>query len=352
MAFAFVRNLRTDGGANLKTYAQIGSAERHAKRQDLAGPRRQREKDGHHRNLFWSCLGDGLADGGADYARAFKYHKSLHGVKSERKGAALGLHLLVGVSPEWLAGTGDPRDTANPRVQQLVAEAKAWAESWMGPGAVWAVRYDTDEFGAGVVDVLASPVRMNGAGTGKQKPQISVNKALQELHASHPGEKTSYAAMQTSWAEYAQARLDPALQRGNPDANRPHLPPDAFKAAAEQARRDAERVAEALLDEARGEAAKIVEEAQRAALELLPEERRELVALRTENKQLLWAYDRLNGAFELTKAILQELLPDALWQRVRETYAARWAKDPANVPDPTLAVPQAHQKGWTGPSGP
>lgn len=345
MAFAFVRNLRTDGGANLKTYAQIGSAERHAKREDLAGPRRQREKDGHHRNLFWSWLGEGLGDGGADYALAFKYHKNLHGVKSERKGAALGLHLLVGVSPEWLAETGDPRDTANPRVQQLVAEAKAWAESWMGPGAVWAVRYDTDEAGSGVVDVLASPVRLNGAGTGKQKPQISVNKALQELHSNHPGEKTSYAAMQTSWAEYAQARLDPALQRGNPDPNRPHLPPDAFKAAAEQARRDAERAAEALLDEARGEGTKIVEDAQRAALELLPEERRELLTLRVENKRLEWAYTRSYRAFELTRAVLQELLPDTLWQRFREVYNARWAKDPANTHDPTITPSEGKPSG-------
>lgn len=250
MAYAFVRNLKTTSGANLKDFAQIQSAERHAKREDLTSQARQREDGDHRRNHFWSCAGEGLNGGGADYAAAFKAHKNAHGIKTERKGAALGLHLLVGVSPEWLAEKGDPRDLSNPRVRELIDHARLWAESWMGSDAVWAVRYDTDEAGAGVVDILASPVRENRAGKAKTgKPSISVNKALKELQEAH-GERTSYAAMQTSWADYSRVHLDPALQRGQPESGRRHLTPEQFKArlaaeeATEHARREALRATE------------------------------------------------------------------------------------------------------------
>jgi hypothetical protein len=230
MAFAFVRNLRTSSGANLKHFAQIQSAEAHAKRQDLTSQNRQDEGRSHEANYFWSKVGEGLDGGGADYAAAFREHKRQAGVKSERKGAAIGQHLLVGVSPEWLAKTGDPRDLSNARVKAVIEQAKAWAESWMGEGAVWAVRYDTDEKGAGVVDILASPVREGRAGRGKPKPQISINKAKTELQ-EQVGTRNSYEAMQTHWAEWAQKTLDPALQRGKPkeETRREHLYPEEFK---------------------------------------------------------------------------------------------------------------------------
>ncbi|MFZ1302162.1 MAG: hypothetical protein WAQ27_06355 [Candidatus Microsaccharimonas sp.] len=250
MAYAFVRNLKTTSGANLKDFAQIQSAERHAKREDLTSQARQRADGDHRHNHFWSRAGEGLDGGGADYAAAFKAHKAAHGIKTERKGAALGLHLLVGVSPEWLAEKGDPRDLSNPRVAELIDHARTWAESWMGAGAVWAVRYDTDEAGAGVVDILASPVRENRAGKAKTgKPSISVNKALKELQEAH-GERTSYSAMQTSWAHYSHAHLDPALQRGQPESRQGHLTPEQFKArlvaeeATKLARREALRATE------------------------------------------------------------------------------------------------------------
>src|SRR5690606_15350418 len=86
--------------------------------------------------------------GGLDYVDAFKAHKRETGA-GERKGAGLAIEFKAVVSPDWLAeGGADPRDPENPRVRQLVAEAQAWAESWDGKGAVWAVRYDTDEKGA------------------------------------------------------------------------------------------------------------------------------------------------------------------------------------------------------------
>lgn len=152
--FAFVRNLQTTGGSNLKTFAQIVSAAAHAKRQDKTSKSRQVEGRSHKNNHFWSKAGKGLEGGGADYEDAYRQHKKDHGVKTERKGAAIGQHLLVGVSPEWLAETGDPRDLNNERVQQLIAEAKAWAESWMGEGAV---RYRREGRGGGGHSGLTCP---------------------------------------------------------------------------------------------------------------------------------------------------------------------------------------------------
>ena len=305
MAFAFVRNLRTSSGANLKHFAQIQSAEAHAKRQDLTSQNRQDEGRSHEANYFWSKVGDGLENGGADYAAAFREHKRQKGVKSERKGAAIGQHLLVGVSPEWLAETGDPRDLNNERVQAVIEQAKAWAESWMGEGAVWAVRYDTDEKGAGVVDILASPVREGRAGRGKPKPQISINKAKTELQ-ERVGAKNSYEAMQTHWAEWAQKTLDPSLQRGQPkeETRREHLYPEEFKevlnaakdfgefeARAQEMARDLEQQRRALeQDRAESEAARDearraenqARENQRTAEERAQEAKRDLDAAHTE----------------------------------------------------------------------
>jgi hypothetical protein len=241
-SYAFVRSLQTSAGSNFKDYAQIKSAEAHAKRQDLTSEKRQVEGRSHEDNHFWSKAGEGLEGGGADYAAAYRKHKKDHGVKSERKGAAMGQHLLVGVSPEWLAEGGDPRDINNPRVVQLIDEAKAWAESWMGEGAVWGVRYDTDEKGAGVVDILASPIREQKHRGGSSKPAISVRKANRELAEKH-GVMKSYEAMQTDWALHAQTHLDKDLKRGEPKAEtkRENVSPEVYAAAVEKGMAETKR---------------------------------------------------------------------------------------------------------------
>ncbi len=190
----------------------IRSAEQHAKRLDpVARKRHVRESD----PVAWSKA----ETGPLDYEAAFKAHKRATGA-GERKGADLGMEFKVVVSPEWLAETGDPHDASNPRVKQLVAEAKAWAESWGGADSVWGLRYDTDERGSGVVDVFMSPVREQRHKSGKSKAVISCRKAKEELLASErvlePDLKTSGAAMQSSWARWCQKRLDPRLERGKP----------------------------------------------------------------------------------------------------------------------------------------
>lgn len=367
MAYAFVRNLKTTSGANLKDFAQIQSAERHAKREDLTSQARQREDGDHRHNHFWSRAGEGLDHGGADYAAAFKAHKSAHGIKTERKGAALGLHLLVGVSPEWLAEDGDPRDLSNPRVAELIDHATRWAESWMGSGAVWAVRYDTDEAGAGVVDILASPIRENRAGKAKAgKPSISVNKALKELQEAH-GERTSYAAMQTSWADYARAHLDPALQRGQPESGQQHLTPEQFKArlaveettaqALREAQSATERAEEAHQGRLQAEAALRASERR---LEALREEERKVgehvQRLRSESVRLSVALDLARNLYASITATIRQAVPkiaDELIARIDQAWDRDTKRNPQAMPEPDpepqKPAPPRRDSGPTGP---
>lgn len=349
--FAFVRNLQTSGGSNLKTFSQIKSAAAHAKRLDLTSQKRQVEGRSHESNYFWSKAGEGLERGGADYEQAYRRHKSQMGISTERKGAAIGQHLLVGVSPEWLAEAGDPRDLDNPRVQELIAEAKEWAESWMGKGAVWAVRYDTDEKGAGVVDILASPIRTAHHKSGTSKPSISVRKANAEL-AEKWGAANAFVAMQDDWAAHAQKRLSKSLQRGEPKqaTQREHLTPEGYQAALAAA-------PEVLA--AKEEAKKIYEQAikdgNKLRRSLLPADyrmlERENEKLKVENKKaaddmLFW--QRRANEFEAfmksTASTLKDVLGDG-FEAVRSRINGAWAKDPDNPNKATTAAPQTQSTG-------
>ena len=318
--FAFVRNLKRDNNKNqLSSFSDISSAESHAKRLDRTSQARQVEGRSHENNYFWSKAGEGLEDGGADYGKAYREHKKQMGVKTERKGAALGVHTLVGVSPEWLGETGDPRDLENPRVQQLIAEARSWAESWMGEGAVWAVRYDTDEAGSGVVDILASPVRETKHKSGSSKPSISVRKANAELAEKH-GVKSGWEAQQSDWAIWAQENMDNRLQRGKPKAEtgRKHIPADLFREMAQNTTAEALRGAEGAVqaelerrwakhEEARSEA---ISEAEERAWERIKGRIDEMVNERA-SERLLKSEERARTAVDQAKALKRAL--DALW---------------------------------------
>lgn len=247
--------------------AGIGAAEAHAKRLDPVSQRRRvREAD----PLAWS-----KGPGPLDYVEAFKAHKRETGA-SERKGADLAIEFKIVVSPSWLAETGDPRDTGNPRVMQLVEQAGLWAESWGGKGAMWAIRYDLDERGSGVVDVFMSPTREQRHKSGTSKLVISCRKAKDELLAAErqldPTLKTSGAAMQSSWARWCQQHLDARIERGTEKVTtgREHLHADAVAQTYEEARRAAQRLAEGMAREILEEAttvAQIASEGLPAALE-------------------------------------------------------------------------------------
>ena len=93
-----------------------------------------------------------------DLSKTFEEHITSSGA-ALRKGAYTALHMIVGVSPEWIADAGDVHDPKNPRVQALLRETQAWGEKELG--GVWHCRYDVDEKGSGIVDLICSPVRQN-----------------------------------------------------------------------------------------------------------------------------------------------------------------------------------------------
>ena len=270
-----------------KGRGSISAAESHAKREDPVAKRRSIRASP---PVAWSkaeAMPSFLGSGPLDYVAAFAAHKRETGA-GERKRAALAMEFKAVISPDWLAeGGADPRDPNNPRVQQLVAEAKAWAESWGGKGAVWGVRYDTDEKGAGVVDLFMSPVRQQRHKSGKSKLVISCRKAKDELLAAErgidPEIKTSGAAMQSSWARWCQQRLDRRIERGQPKdvTGREHIHADVYAAQADAAKAAAKADLERLrqeqsdLERARREAA----EALQNATERLHEAERQVETL-------------------------------------------------------------------------
>lgn len=246
---------------------------RHARREDRTSQERLRPGAVPGEALAWSI------DGGPrpDYVASFKAFKKAKGA-SERVGAKLGVHILAGVSPEWVREAGDLHDPNNPRNGELLRAAIAWANTWSN-GGCYAARIDLDETGGAVVDLLIAPTAEQRHKSGKSKLTVSVNKALEALSMQHTGKRSrQYSALNTSWAEFASLNLDPRLRRGNAKEQTgiEHVEPDRYRAmmAEAEAAREAARKAEAEAKEATrradAEAARLI--ATLDALEGLAEE--------------------------------------------------------------------------------
>ena len=226
----------------IKSVAQLRGATLHAERSDEISLARVREHAIPGEGLAWS-----KAENARDYLAAFKAHKLELGA-GERKNAPLAMQALCVVSPEWVQEAGDLHDRANPRNIALFDQARAWAESWAGKGAVFGARLDLDEKGGAVVDLMIAPVRDSRA-----KPVISTQKALVELKAT-TSERNEYAALQTSWAEWCREHLDQSITRGlrRELTAREHLSPETYGQVMDKAREAVQRPPESLLDAMQG----------------------------------------------------------------------------------------------------
>ena len=222
----------------IKSIAQLRGATLHAERHDETSKARVREDAEPGHALAWS-----KADNDRDYLAAFKAHKAEMGA-GERKNAPLCMQALCVVSPEWVEKAGDLHDANNPHNQQLFDQAKAWAESWAGDGAVFGARLDLDEKGGAVVDLMISPVRES-----RGKPVISTQKALTELKGI-AGERNEYAALQTSWADWCQQHLDRDIVRGTRKeiTAREHMSPETYGAVMDKARESLSEPPERFMD--------------------------------------------------------------------------------------------------------
>lgn len=159
-------------------------------------------------NLAWSPTGDPLA-----IYDAFKQRKKEAGA-SERKGSALGLHLLAVISPELIREAGDLHDPDNPVNQRIFEQAKVWAEQEFGEGSLIHARMDMDEKGGGVVDLVVVPVHQQTI-RGKTKNIISTRKALADI-SNRWGDYRSFSALQNSFADFARKNIDERIVRGVP----------------------------------------------------------------------------------------------------------------------------------------
>ncbi len=222
----------------IKSISQMQGISLHALRQDKTSRKRLREGAEAGTCFSWSKASnqalDGIAVDPRDLLTAYKEHKKETGA-GERKGAPLALHMLCIVSPEWVKGAGNLHDKENPRNKALMDGAKMWADSWAGKGSVIAARLDLDEVGGAVVDLIISPVRMS-----RGKSQISTSKALKELKET-TGERNEYAALQTSWANFAAQKLSSKIKRGTSKSitKRKNVDPETYGILKDQARAEA-----------------------------------------------------------------------------------------------------------------
>lgn len=249
----------------------MGGIEAHAKRLDKTSQlRRVSQLD----PLAWSKMGSGINAGGCDLWDAFKRHKEETGAV-ERGGASLALHMLVGVSREWLEEDGrDAHSAKNDRIQRLFDEAKAWAESWAGEGSVIHTRFDLDEQGSGNVDLVVVPVRMQRRksrknAAAKEVLTISTRIAKEELRKAMKA-KNSGQAMQSSWNAWCKDRLDLRIERGksSEQTRRKHIHADILRAEGEK-QRAAHQAAMAAVEVEKQDAAARAEAEAKAASEAL-----------------------------------------------------------------------------------
>lgn len=223
----------------ITTVAQLRGSSLHAQRHDITGKARVREDAEPGFGLAWS-----KAENARDYLAAFRAHKA-ELKAGERKGAPIALQALCVVSPEWVEKAGDLHDPDNPHNRQLFDQAKAWAESWAGEGAVFGSRLDLDEKGGAVVDLMIAPVRAS-----RGKPVISTNKAMAEVKAL-TGERNEYSALQTSWADWCRDTLDPEIVRGTRKeiTRRQHLSPETYGAVMDKARESLSEPSQKLIEQ-------------------------------------------------------------------------------------------------------
>lgn len=227
----------------IKNMAGLVAAERHARRQDNS---KHIEADRTHLNRADGYPG---CDDPLSIVEAFKARKKDAGA-SERKGASVALHMILGVSPEWIAATGDVHDPGNPRNVALFDSAKKFMEDKFGGGSVIHTRLDVDEAGAGVVDVIVVPVTEYKQ-RGKTKKQVSANAGLEAAF----GRGRNFRRLQDQWAEHCRATLDSGIERGRSreETGRDHVHHSVFRSVAADA--------EAILESAKRQADEIKRQA-------------------------------------------------------------------------------------------
>ena len=227
----------------IKNMAGLVAAEKHARRQDNS---KHIDEDRTHLNRAEGYPG---VDDPLSVVEAFKARKRDAGA-TERKGAALAVHMLLGVSPEWIAETGDVHDPQNPRNKMLFDSARDFMEEKFGKGSVIHVRLDCDEAGSGIVDVIAVPVSSYQL-RGKTKTHTLANAGIEAAF----GRGRNYRRLQDQWAEHCQRTLDREIKRGRSieETGRQHVHHSIYRPAMERVAAEAEAIRENVAQETRAD---------------------------------------------------------------------------------------------------
>ncbi len=166
-----------------------------------------------------------VAPPAADLVQLHERHLKRSGA-SLRKGAAVAMHLQLGISPGWF---GDQLfDPGSDRVRKVTKLATQFVEKRLG-GGVFAARFDVDEeSGGGVVDVFASPVHEN-ARSGRKV--VSCRKSVQALGKASGHAGKPLRGLQDLWHRECASKLDEAIERGAPveETQAVHLGVDEYK---------------------------------------------------------------------------------------------------------------------------
>lgn len=213
----------------IKSYKHLSIIQAHGERKDETCRRRCDPL----RSPLNVAISKYAPDAPLDLKTAYKALKMETGA-TEYKGGAIGLHMLLVISPDAIEGNRhDPNNKTN---QKMIKAAQEWGEKEFGKNSVLALRMDMDEKGAGVVDLFIVPVR-EVKQRNKIKNMITPNKALDEIAKRHKKRK-SYEALQDSWHQYAMENIDKRLQRGlsKTKTQKEHVHSDIIAPALEQAK--------------------------------------------------------------------------------------------------------------------
>ncbi len=325
-------------------FKKLQEAEAHGQGTDKSSQMRRREGyDGPR------CLSITEADGqpriGGEHFNlrdAYRRHKKETGAREHPRGKPV-MHMIVGVSPDWVREGGDLHDPDNPHNRQLLKAARTWAEQTFG--GCFAVRMDIDEEGGGIIDVFCAPVRemrlggrrkKDGTPGGKFRKVISPNVALKE-NAVRCGRNKfqGFHASQDSWAGFAQEHLDERLERGKPakDTRRKHVSPEGYRQALKEQQEADQQLADTRtqVDQAttvRIEADRLAEQAEqelRTEQDTLDETRIQLAGAQVERDDAVSQrdearLDRLRAVSERDEARDER---NAAIQELREADEAR-----------------------------
>jgi len=194
---------------NINTTKDLYRIERHAKRLDSSIDRVDKSKT--KSNYLYSDYSD--RKGSLNITDNFKELLD-SGVKTYGK-SRVGLHLIVSISKEFIAESGDIHDPKNPKNIKAMSGAIAWAHKEFGENSILHARMDFDEEGGGNIDLVLTPIH-EITQRNTRKRVISPSKSLAKIKKGYPKGKKEFVCLQDSWADFCKKNIDERIERGIP----------------------------------------------------------------------------------------------------------------------------------------